>query len=121
MNALRKMFLLLTAGGLAAGSVQAQDKSAQVQPVLTTNAVPALVLEKTPAPHFDLGFRTLVSGLVVDFIEPQQSWDVLNPALSAPALPKPDVLMPPPVVAPPPISGPEHHEPNFAILRISFP
>ena len=121
MNAIRKMFLSLTAGVLATGVVQAQDKSALVQPGITTNTTPALVLEKSPLPHYDLGSRTQISGLVVDFIEPQQTWDVLNPALTGPALPKPDVLMPPPVVAPTPISGPEHHGPNFAILRISFP
>ena len=121
MNALRKTFFGLAAGMLVAGSGQAQDKSALVQPVVTTNTTPALVLEKTTVPHFDLGSRTLVSGLVVDFIEPQQTWDVLNPALSAPVQPKPDVLMPPPVVAPLPLSGPVNHGPNFAILRISFP
>jgi len=121
MNALRKIFLGVAAGMLAAGISQAQDKSALVQPGMTTNATPVLILERPTEPHYDLGSRTLVSGLVVDFIEPQQTWDVLNPALPAPAVPKPDVLMPPAVVAPPPLSGPENHGPNFAVLRFSFP
>ncbi len=121
MNAAHRSFLWLLAGWLAAGMVQAQDNSALVQPGGTTNAIPALILEKPSAPHYDLGSRTLASGLVVDFIEPSQTWALFNPALSAPELPKPAILMPPPVVAPPPISGPENHGPNFAILRISFP
>jgi hypothetical protein len=120
MNALRKTFLGLAAGMLVSGAVQAQDKSALAQPVLTTNGTPGVVLERQAEPHYDLGSRTLASGLVVDFIEPQQTWDLFNPALTTPAPPKPDVLMPPIVVAPPPISGPENHGPNFAILKISF-
>jgi hypothetical protein len=121
MNALSKTFLGLAAGMLISGTGQAQDKSALVQPDITTNTTPALLLEKKLEPHYDLGSRTLVSGLVVDFIEPQQTWDVLNPALPGTVLPTPDILMPPPVVAPSPISGPENHGPNFAVLRFSFP
>ena len=121
MNAVRKTFLAVTAGVLVGGMVHAQEKSALTQPATTTNATPSLVLEKKLAPHYDLGSRTQISGLMVDFIEPQQTWDVLNPTLPAPTQPKPDVLMPPVVVAPPPISGPVNHGPNFAFLRISFP
>jgi len=121
MNALRKTYLWVAAGMLVAGQTQAQDNSALVRQGMPTNTVPIVTLEQKTTPHYDLGSRTLASGLVVDFIEPQQTWDLFNPALRVPAQPKPDVLMPPPVVAPPPISGPEHHGPNFAILRISFP
>jgi hypothetical protein len=121
MKDLRKFFMALAVGAAVSGSLPAQDKSALVQPVTHTNTIPDLLLERKLEPHFDLGSRTLASGLVVDFIEPAQTWDLLNPALPVPRATPPAILMPPAVVAPRPVSEPENHGPNFAILRISFP
>ena len=120
MKVTRKTFLWLVTATFVTGSGLAQDNSALVQG-MQTNAATAFLLVKKTEPQFILGSRTVASGLVVDFMEPVQTWNLFNPAFPAPVKPKPEPSTPPVIVPPPPISAPEFHGPNFAFLRISFP
>jgi hypothetical protein len=73
-------------------------------------------------PKFVLGSSTRLTGLFVDLITPQQTWQMLNPSMPVRNLQAsaPPYLLP--VKAPRPIhDSAVNNEPDFAVLRLSFP
>lgn len=121
MKGVRDNLALLVASLVMSGVVQAQDKSVLSHQGLVTNSIAGITLEMKTEPKLVLGSNTRMSGLLVDLIRPQQSWAMLNPSVAARDLPRPIPRYVPPVEAPHPINDDlAVHEPDFALLRLSF-
>jgi len=121
MKAITKKFVGFATSLTLVAAVHAQDKSAASSLGTGTNSATRVVVVAPQQPTLRWSDHTQASGLFVDCAQPWQTWNLLNPAVPARVLPKPDLFLPPPAVIPRPISGTEDHEPNFAVLRFSFP
>ena len=72
-------------------------------------------------PHWILGTNTLVTGLIVDGLQPKQTWRMLNPAAPASDSTGLTTSSPPPVKAARSLDNNlAEHEPDFALLRFSL-
>ena len=123
MKGIRINLVLVAAGVVIAGVVQAQEKavlSHQNVSSPTANSSTNITLRMKTEPKLAWGSRTQVSGLFVDLIKPQQTWVMLNPPKPAWELPRPTPRHLLPVTAPQRINDPTVHELDFALLRFSF-
>ena len=122
MKSVRNSLTVFAASVVMAGTAHGQDKSALFHQGLVTNSIAGITLEMKTEPKFVLGSSTRLTGLFVDLITPQQTWNMLNPSVPVRNLQAsaPPYLMP--VKAPRPIhDSAVNNEPDFAVLRLSFP
>ena len=109
---------------MLAGTASAQDndKSAAFDQGVQTNSTASITLDLKREPQLVLGVNTRITGLIVDCATPQQTWSMLNP--SAPAQ-NPQPALPPSVLPLKALrafnSNLAVHEPDFAIIQLSFP
>ena len=101
-----------------AGSDQTQGGTVMFNQKMHGNTT----LEAMMEPQLILGSSTRVTGLYVDCLQPQQTWNMLTASARTRDLPAP---IPPyllPVTAPHPFNSDlAVHEPDFAVLRLSLP
>jgi len=120
---MNKMVLFAAAVAVSGGVAMAQDAS-----VSLNHAVQAYALNSTShikwdmnmEPEFRLGNDTRITGLLVDCITPHYTSIMLNPPVSTVRTEE----IPPslaPVTIPSSVSNPAAHEPDFVLLRLSFP
>jgi len=119
------------AGSLPAAPVAGTNQvapSAQVQSELTslgmaTNAVANLAIyqDLTAEPKLVWGSNRRVSGLFVDLIRPQQTWDMLLAPGTAPGPIRSAPVWPVTQTVGRPEGDQGAHDANFAILKVSFP
>ena len=106
------------------GVAMAQDKAVSLQYATRTFSMSPsdrIIWDATLEPQLPLGGDMYASGLIVDCMTPHFTSIMLNPPPSLRAL---RVQVSPsrlPVAVPHPINDPAAHEPDFALLRISFP
>ena len=112
----------MAVGTLMAVALQAQEGSASFDQLLQTNSFLRLTLKPKQEARVQLGSGVELTGLLVDWSKPQQTWTMLT--TSAPAA-EPTKTLPPsllPIKAPVPISDKAvNHESSFVLLRFSFP
>jgi hypothetical protein len=129
MNAACNILALLIAGGVTLGAAQAKAQAknqfAFSHQGTLTNSTPvsiswALKYTQT-APQLTLGSRKQVTGLMMDCLAPWQTWNMLDPPapVQAPQIPMPPLLAP--VTSPGAVNDLAVHEPDFALIRLSFP
>ena len=104
-----------------AGAAPPPDTSTSFYREMLKDSTGRTPLYMTTEPRLDLGPNARLTGFFVDCAMPQQTWEMLNPPAPAGSLPKtvPPSLLP--VMPLPPISNPAVQEPDFALLRLSFP
>ena len=122
MKGVRDSLVLFAASVIIAGAAPVQDEeSASVYQEMLTNAATVITLDIKAEPEFVLGSNARLTGLFVDCLKPQQAWDMLDPSVPSrnPQAPIPPSRLP--VLPPHPMSYPAVHEPDFALLRLSFP
>ncbi|MDD5138866.1 MAG: hypothetical protein PHY43_01240 [Verrucomicrobiales bacterium] len=122
MRGVRNSLVLFAAGVVIAGAAPVQDESASFYQEMLTNSTARITLEMNAEPQLELGSNLQLTGLFVDCVMPQETWDMLDP--SVPSARNPQELVPPsllPVMPLRPINDPAVHEPDFALLRLSFP
>jgi len=122
MKAVRNSFVLFAASVVMSGAAQAQVESALFHEGMPTNSIASITLEMKTEPQLVLGSSMQFTGLFVDCVTPQQTWAMLNPSVPArnPQKPLPPSVLP--VKAPSDVnSNLAVHEPDFALLRLSFP
>jgi hypothetical protein len=102
-------------------SVQVQSELSR--PGMATNAVAniALYQDLTMEPRLAWGSNRRVSGLFVDLIRPQQTWDMLLAPGAAPGPVRSEPAWPVTQTVCRPDGDQGVHDANFAILRVSFP
>jgi hypothetical protein len=114
---------MLAASALMAGAAPPPAKSSPPDQGLQSYPNASIALDLKPAPQLVLGNETRITGVIVDFAKPEQTWSMWNPALALPArnLQKLSAPAVPPVLAPHDFNDAlAVHEPNFALLRLSF-
>jgi hypothetical protein len=91
------------------------------QVALLTKTTGTNVFTMPIEPHWTLGTNTLVTGAVVDCLDPQQTWKMLNPP------PESEKKLPWQSTASLPVTGPQFfnsdlavHEADFALVRFSL-
>ena len=124
MKTLRLISTVLAAGVILTGTARGQDSYASHKGTLT-NSVPnsSFSLELKSAPTIAVSANLQLTGLLVDFLHPQETCDLFNPYLPAPVAARPATTVRPPV-------NPTHiddsddlavHGASFVLLKLSFP
>jgi hypothetical protein len=126
MNGEYKILAVFAAGLILTAAAQAQDGSTLSRQGVTTNsAAAAVTLDVKAQPTLHWADHTQVSGLFVDLVRPQETWNLLNPVTPAPTVaPTPGEAQLQTKVPVPPSdrdSNVQNRGPNFAVLRFSFP
>lgn len=124
MKTHRLILVALAAGAVMAGTARAQDKSASHQGESTNfTAQPSFSMNLKMAPAIQWGPNLPVTGLLVDFLKPEQTWNLFNPLIPPPVAIQPAITVPPPVSAQPNHMNDDlaDHEANFVFLKLSFP
>jgi hypothetical protein len=120
MKTLCLILMGLAASVVINGTALAQDKSASHQGGLTNSTAVSFSMNLKPAPTLLFGPNLAASGLVVDFIQPQQTWPLFNPLTPAPALTAQTPNVNPPAIRHPKDDDLVNHEANFVFLKLSF-
>jgi hypothetical protein len=125
MNADYKYLAVFAGCMILTVAVQAQDKSSLSRPGVSTNSPSAATMDVKIQPSVPWGDHMQVSGLLIDCVQPRQTWSLLNPAMPAPPLPPPQtqaqLQTQVPITPSNRDSDVENRGPNFAVLRFSFP
>jgi len=122
MKTVCNSLMLLAVSAVWAGAAQVQDEPAVIHQGVFTNFPSAnITLDLKTEPQLALDSKTQLTGLVVDCLTPQQTWKMLNPSAPARDLPKPIPQFQQPVAGPAQNHDLAVHEPDFALLRLSFP
>ncbi len=129
MNAACNILVLLIASAVTFGAVQAKAQ-AKGQFVFShqgalTNSAPASIhwaFKNTQTePRLAWGSRKQATGLLVDCLTPRQTWNMLDPkepAQTRQILVRPLLV---PFKTPGAVNDWAVHEPDFAVIRLSFP
>jgi len=121
MKTLCLILMGLAASVVINGTALAQDKSASHQGGVTNStAAVSFSMDLKPAPTLPWGSNLAATGLLVDFIQPQQTWNLLNPRAPASALAGQTVSVNPPAIRHPKDDDLANHEANFVFLKLSF-
>ncbi len=107
--------------------------SGAAQPVLDVSAASQHQLRTNPAvnvsfygnlnttPNIGLGSDLLATGLFVDMLKPQPTWNLFNASVPAGGLINPMLVVSPPAAASHPNDDLAVHEPSLVFLKLSFP
>jgi hypothetical protein len=115
--------LIAGTGGLALAQDTTQDKSTSLDHAVQGYAFGStrhIKWDLNLEPEFRMGNDTRITGLLVDAITPHYTSIMLNP----PELVTKQEEVPPslmPVAVPHSMHDPTAHEPDFVLLRLSFP
>lgn len=102
-------------------AMQGQAETAFIHTEVLAKTTGTNTIQLPTEPQFVLGTNTVVTGLMVDCLAPQQTWKMLNPSAPARDLPgRADVSRLPVKAALPANGDLAVHEPDFALLRFSF-
>ena len=126
MNGVYNSIVLLTASVLLAGAAPGPDqpdKSASFDQGKPLTFTAKITLDLKREPQLVLGNSTRITGLIVDCLAPQQTWAMLNPTVPAPDLQRSWLRTGPSAVKAARSSNDNLavHEPDLALLRLSFP
>jgi hypothetical protein len=121
VKAVRNSLVLIAAGMVLAGTAAAKEPAASFRHANETNYFANVALDLNKEPQVVLDSNTQITGLLVDCAKPQIFWAMLN--TSVPAGDQPNRLPSPVPVVKAPHTFNDNlavHEPDFALIRISF-
>lgn len=122
MKGVRNSVVLLAASVVMTGAAPTPDKSAAFDQAMQAFPSASITLDLKREPQLVLGTSTRITGLIVDCASPQRTWSMLNPSVPAR---NPQASLPPQKVLP--VQAPRAfssnlavHEPDFAVIQLSF-